>query len=59
MSSLDAGDGGIHAQRLAAEIANEPQWVVFDDSADEECWAGGELDELVLVVAWWAGAHVA
>jgi len=48
---------GIDAHRLEAEIANEPQWVVFDDAADEDGWAREKLAELSLAAAWWAGAR--
>ncbi len=58
MTSLDARDGGSDAQRLAAEIANEPQWVVFDDPTEEDRWAREELDELTVVAAWWVCVHV-
>jgi hypothetical protein len=39
--------------RLAAEIANEPQWVVFDDAEGEDDWAARELATTVVVAAWW------
>jgi hypothetical protein len=58
MTSLDARDGGSDLQRLAAEIANEPQWVVFDDPTEEDRWAREELDELTVVAAWWVCVHV-
>jgi hypothetical protein len=44
---------GVDAHRLQAEIANEPQWVVFDDPTDEDRWAARELEELSIVAAWW------
>jgi hypothetical protein len=56
MSWLDV-PGGIDEHRLAAEIANEPQWVVFDDAVDEDEWAAHELEEISLAAAWWAWAH--
>ena len=56
MGWLDARDD-IDAHRLEAEIANEPQWVVFDDPHDEDPWATLELEELALAAAWWAGLH--
>ena len=49
---------GIDAHRLEVEIANEPQWVVFDDSADEDRWAAVELEEIALMAAWWTGVRV-
>ena len=48
---------GVDEHRLAAEIANEPQWVVFDDPADEDRWAGAELSELTVVASWWVGVR--
>ena len=45
------------AERLAAEVANEPQWVVFDEVGEEEEWAALELEEITLAAAWWAGTH--
>jgi len=44
--------------RLAAEIANEPQWVVFEDPTGEDIWATEELSELSVVATWWARVHV-
>jgi hypothetical protein len=48
---------GVDAHRLEVEIANEPQWVVFDDSDDEDRWAAYELEEIALAAAWWASAR--
>jgi hypothetical protein len=48
---------GIDAHRLEVEIANEPQWVVFHDCADEDRWAADELEEITLVAAWWSGVR--
>ena len=45
------------AHRLAAEIANEPQWIVFDDLEGEDDWTELELSELSLAAAWWAGTR--
>jgi hypothetical protein len=45
---------GVDAHRLEAEIANEPQWVVFDDPHAEDPWAALELEELEQAAAWWA-----
>ncbi|MGH7895947.1 MAG: hypothetical protein ACREQL_14840 [Candidatus Binatia bacterium] len=45
------------AHRLEAEIANEPQWVVFDDAEGEDAWAARELAATAIVAAWWAGTH--
>jgi hypothetical protein len=56
MAWMDERDG-VDAHRLAAEIANEPQWVVFDDPNDEDRWAAEELQELSLVACWWVGVH--
>jgi hypothetical protein len=56
MAWMDALDG-TEAHRLAAEIANEPQWVVFDDPGGEDAWAAHELEELTVVAAWWAASH--
>jgi hypothetical protein len=56
MGWLDARDS-IDAHRLEAEIANEPQWVVFDDPRDEAAWATLELEEVSLAAAWWVGVH--
>jgi hypothetical protein len=44
----------IEARRLAAEIANEPQWVVFDAADSEDAWASYELEELSFAASWWA-----
>jgi hypothetical protein len=52
MAWMDERDG-VDAHRLEAEIANEPQWVVFDDPSAEDRWAAHELEELSLVAAWW------
>jgi hypothetical protein len=49
---------GVDSHRLEAEIANEPQWVVFDDAGDEDCWAAWELEEFSLAAAWWAGIRI-
>ncbi len=56
MAWLDERDG-IDAHRLEAEIANEPQWVVFDDSIDEDSWAAYELDELSRAAIWWVSVR--
>jgi len=56
MAQFDDGSGS-DAHRLEAEIANEPQWVVFDDPAHEDGWARHELAELTRAAAWWAGVH--
>jgi hypothetical protein len=48
---------GSDAHRLEVEIANEPQWVVFHDCADEDRWAADELEEITLVAAWWSGVR--
>ncbi len=55
MAGLDERSG-IDAH-LEAEIANEAQWVVFDDPRAEELWAGLELEEIELAAAWWVGVH--
>jgi hypothetical protein len=34
------------ATRFEAEVANEPQWVVWPDASEEAEWAAGELDHL-------------
>ena len=59
MARLEALDarGGADAHRLAAEIANEPQWVVFDDAGEEDDWAAHEVAATVLAAAWWAGTR--
>jgi hypothetical protein len=44
-------------ERLAAEIANEPQWVVFEDRAAEDAWTAEQLD-VSRVASWWATVHV-
>ena len=49
---------GIDAHRLEVEIANEPQWVVFDDSTDEDRWAAHELAEIELMAAWWTSRRI-
>jgi hypothetical protein len=49
---------GVDAHRLEVEIANEPQWVVFDDSAAEDRWAAWELEEIALMAAWWTLGRV-
>jgi hypothetical protein len=56
MTWLDERDR-IDAQRLEAEIANEPQWVVFDDPSLEDTWASVELAEISLAAAWWVGVR--
>ena len=48
---MDAWNADAH--RLEAEIANEPQWVVFDDPRDEDGWAAEELEELTVAIAVW------
>jgi hypothetical protein len=53
MAWMDERDG-VDAHRLEAEIANEPQWVVFDDPADEDAWAAFEVEELGLAATRWA-----
>jgi hypothetical protein len=52
-----AWDDAVDAHRLAAEIANEPQWVVFDDAAEEDEWAAHELETTEVVAIWWAATH--
>ena len=54
MAGLDERDD---AHRLEAEIANEAQWVVFDDPHEERPWAELELEEIELAAAWWVGVH--
>ena len=49
---------GVDAHRLEVEIANEPQWVVFDDSDDEDRWAAHELEEIALAAAWWTSGRI-
>ena len=56
MGWMDTRDGA-DAHRLEAEIANDPQWVVFDDIRDEDPWATLELEEFFRAAAWWAGLH--
>ncbi len=34
------------SERAAAELSNEPQWIVWSDSAAEVVWADGELGHL-------------
>jgi len=47
-------DGRNDAQhRLEAEIANDDQWVVFDDAHDEDAWEELELAEITVAAAWW------
>ena len=48
---------GFDTHRLAAEIANEPQWVVFHDALEEDRWAAHELWEISFAARWWAAAH--
>jgi hypothetical protein len=57
MAWLDAR-GGSDAHRLEAEIANEPQWVVFDDASDEDRWAAYELEDFAILATWWSGPGV-
>lgn len=57
LEALDGRDGQ-DARRLAAEIANEPQWVVFEDADGEDVWAASQVETTVVVAAWWAGTHV-
>lgn len=57
MSWLDV-PGVSDEHRLAAEIANEPQWVVFDDAAGEDAWAEQELAEISLAAVRWVGLTV-
>lgn len=54
MAWMDARNGN-DAHRLEAEIANEPQWVVFDDASDEDRWAAYELEDFSHVADWLAG----
>ena len=54
MAGMDERDG-IDVHRLAVEIANDPQWVVFDDCTAEDRWAADELEEIALAAAWWTG----
>ena len=51
--------GASDGHRLAAEIANEPQWVVFDDASGEDVWAEQELEEFSLAAVRWVGISVA
>jgi hypothetical protein len=55
LSETGNGPDGLDAHRLAAEIANEPQWVVFDDVEGEDDWAAHELATTTIVAVWWAG----
>jgi hypothetical protein len=44
--------GAASGDRLEAEIANEPQWVVFGNAVEEDAWAAEELAEIAFVVGW-------
>jgi hypothetical protein len=57
MSWLDV-PGVSDEHRLAAEIANEPQWVVFDDAVGEDAWAEQEVEEISLAAVRWVGLSV-
>jgi hypothetical protein len=52
MTGLGVRSDGRVGDRLAAEIANEPQWVVFEGVVEEEAWAEEELAEISFVFAW-------
>ena len=56
MAGMDERDG-VDAHRLEVEIANDPQWVVFDDCTAENRWAAIELEEIALAAAWWTGTR--
>jgi len=59
MAGLDERDG-IDAHltaHLEAEIANEAQWVVFDDPREEDPWAELQLEEIELAATWWVCVH--
>ena len=51
MGGLDGRNDAQH--RLEAEIANDDQWVVFDDAHDEDAWEELELTEITVAAAWW------
>ena len=55
MGGLDGRNDAKH--RLEAEIANDDQWVVFDDAHDGDAWEQLELSEIVVAAAWWVCAH--
>jgi hypothetical protein len=57
MSWIDV-PGASDEHRLAAEIANEPQWVVFDDVDGEDAWAEHEVEEISLAAIRWIGIVV-
>jgi hypothetical protein len=42
----DPGPANSRAAELAAELANDPQWIVWPDVAEEERWADVELGHL-------------
>ena len=46
-------DGRNDEHRLAAEIENDAQWVVFDDPHGEDAWEELELAEITVAAAWW------
>jgi hypothetical protein len=50
-------DGRNDEHRLQAEIANDDQWVVFDDPHGEDAWEELELTEITLAAAWWVCVH--
>ena len=51
MGGLDGRNDAQH--RLEAEIANDDQWVVFDDAHAEDAWEELELTEITVAAAWW------
>ena len=54
MGGLDGRNDG---HRLEAEIANDAQWVVFEDPHDEDAWESLQLQEITLAAAWWVVVH--
>jgi hypothetical protein len=50
-------DGRNDEHRLAAEIENDAQWVVFDDAHGEDEWESLELSEITVAAAWWVCVH--
>jgi len=54
MGGLDGRNDG---HRLEAEIANDAQWVVFDDPHDGDAWESLELQDITLAAAWWVVVH--
>jgi hypothetical protein len=55
MGGLDGRNDAQH--RLEAEIANDDQWVVFDDPHGEDAWEELELTEITVAAAWWVCVH--